>query len=156
MVKRLKDPQAGETIWMRLHTPRDGVKEFALPAVDLLTTDKLREKLAWYGVVAMKKQMDGIMAYIVRFVKEMQYKEGAEIMRSQFGWTEKNQSFIVGDTEIAADGDRYSPPSSYTVSFVEHFAPVGSLRYGKKSSTNTTWLGLSPMRLGFLLRSAHH
>jgi hypothetical protein len=58
VVKRLRDPQNGEVIWMRLHTPKDGVREFALPAVDLLTTEKLREKLAWYGVVALKKQMD--------------------------------------------------------------------------------------------------
>ena len=149
VVKRLKDPQAGETIWMRLHTPRDGIKEFALPAVDLLTTDKLREKLAWYGVVAMKKQMDGIMAYIVRFVKEMQYKEGAEIMRSQFGWTEKSQSFIIGDTEIAADGDRYSPPSSYTVSFVEHFTPVGSFETWKEVVNKYDMPGFEPHAFGF-------
>jgi hypothetical protein len=105
VAKRMKDPQHGETIWMRLHTPKDGVREFALPAVDLLTSDKLREKLAWYGVVGLKKQMDSIMSYLVRFVKELQCKEGAEIMRMQFGWTEKNGSFVIGDQEICPDGD---------------------------------------------------
>ena len=149
VVKRLKDPQAGETIWMRLHTPKDGVKEFALPAVDLLTTDKLREKLAWFGVIALKKQMDGIMAYIVRFAKELQYKEGAEIMRSQFGWTEGNKSFIVGDTEIAADGDRYSPPSSYTNQLVDWMAPVGSYEVWQSVVNVYDKPGFEPHAFGF-------
>lgn len=149
VVKRLKDPQSGEVVWMRLHTPRDGVKEFALPVVDLLTTDKLRERLAWFGVIALKKQMDGIMSYIVRFAKELQYKEGAEIMRSQFGWTDKNKSFVVGDTEICADGDRYSPPSSYTNQLVDWFAPVGSLEEWQSVINVYDNPGFEPHAFGF-------
>lgn len=149
VVKRLKDPQAGEVIWMRLHTPRDGVKEFALPAVDLLTSDKLRERLAWFGVIALKKQMDSIMSYIVRFAKELQYKEGAEIMRSQFGWTEKDKSFIVGDTEICADGNRYSPPSSATAQLADHFAPVGSLEEWQSVINVYDQSGFEPHAFGF-------
>ena len=149
VVKRLKDPQAGETIWMRLHTPRDGVKEFALPVVDLLTTDKLRERLAWFGVVALKKQMDNIMAYIVRSVKEMQYKQGAEIMRSQFGWTDKNQSFIIGEKEITAQGDKYSPPSSYTSGLVDWFNPVGSYEEWQSVINAYDQPGFEPHAFGF-------
>ena len=149
VVKRLKDPQAGETIWMRLHTPRDGVKEFALPVVDLLTTEKLREKLAWFGVVALKKQMESIMAYIVRSVKEMQYKQGAEIMRTQFGWTEKNKSFIIGEKEITAQGDRYSPPSSYTSDLVNWFNPVGTLNEWQEVINKYNMPGFEPHAFGF-------
>jgi hypothetical protein len=149
VVKRLKDPQAGETIWMRLHTPRDGVKEFALPVVDLLTTDKLREKLAWFGVVALKKQMENIMAYIVRSVKEMQYKQGAEIMRTQFGWTEKNKSFIIGEKEITAQGDKYSPPSSYTADLSDWFNPVGDFEEWKSVINKYDMPGFEPHAFGF-------
>jgi len=149
VVKRLKDPQRGEVVWMRMHTPRDGVKEFALPAVELLTADKLREKLAWYGVIGMKKQMDAIMAYIVRSVKELQCKEGAEIMRTQCGWTEKNASFVIGDTEICADGDRYSPPSSYTDDLAPQFAPVGSLEEWKSVINVYDREGFEPHAFGF-------
>ena len=149
VVKRLKDPQSGEIIWMRLHTPRDGVKEFALPAVDLLTPEKLREKLSWHGVIGMKKQMDSIMAYVVRFVKELQCKEGAEVMRLQFGWTENNKSFVVGDTEICADGDHYSPPSSYTAPLASYFAPVGTLEKWKKVINLYDKPGFEPHAFGF-------
>jgi hypothetical protein len=149
VVKRLKDPERGEVIWLRLHTPKDGVREFALPAADLLTSDRLREVLAWHGVVALKKQMDSIMAYIVRFVKDLQYREGAEIMRTQFGWTEKNKSFIIGSTEITAEGDRYSPPSSYTDKLVEWMAPAGSLEEWKNVINSYDKPGFEPHAFGF-------
>ena len=149
VVKRMKDPQHGEVVWMRMHTPRDGVKEFALPNTDLLTTEKLRDKLAWFGVVAMKKQMEAIMAYIVRFTKELQCREGADIMRTQFGWTDNNRSFVIGDTEICADGDRYSPPSSYTAPLADYFIPVGSLEEWKKVISIYAMPGLEPMAFGF-------
>ena len=149
VVKRLKDPQHGEVIWMRLHTPRDGVKEFALPAVDLLTQDRLREKLAWYGVLGLKKQMDGIMAYIVYFAKEQQYKHGAEIMRTQFGWTENNRSFVVGEAEIRADGYVYSPPSSYTSQMVNWFEPQGTLEIWQETIKIYDREGFEPHSFGF-------
>jgi hypothetical protein len=149
VVKRLKDPQRGEVIWMRLHTPRDGVREFALPAVDLLTADKLREKLAWFGVIGMKKQMDAIMGYIVRSVKELQCREGAEIMRSQFGWTNDNKSFVVGDTEVGVTGDSYSPPSSYTEQLSDWFIPMGSLEEWKSVINVYDRPGFEPMAFGF-------
>ena len=149
VVKRLKDPQRGEVIWMRLHTPRDGVKEFALPAVDLLTADRLREKLAWFGVIGMKKQMDAIMGYIVRSVKELQCREGAEIMRSQFGWTIDNKAFVVGDTEIGVTSDSYSPPSSYTEELSNWFIPMGSLEEWKSVVNVYDRPGFEPMAFGF-------
>jgi len=150
VVKRLRDPQHGEVIWMRLHTPKDGIREFALPAVDLLTTEKLRERLAWYGVIALKKQMDGIMGYVVRFVKELQCSEEAEIMRTQFGWTQDNSSFVVGDTEICADSDKYSPPSSYTSPLAPWFEPKGSIEDWREVISVYDRPGLEPHAFGVL------
>jgi hypothetical protein len=117
--------------------------------VDLLTTDKLREKLAWFGVVALKKQMENIMAYIVRSVKEMQYKQGAEIMRTQYGWTEKNQSFIIGEKEVTAQGDKYSPPSSYTAELSDWFNPVGTLEEWQEVINAYDKPGFEPHAFGF-------
>jgi hypothetical protein len=149
VVKRLKDPQNGEVVWLRHHTPKDGVREFALAAVDLLTHEKLREKLAWHGVIALKKQMEAIMAYIVRFVKELQCREGADIMRMQFGWTSEGDSFLIGDTEICKDGDRYSPPSSYTAQLADYFTPVGSLEKWKSVINLYDKEGFEPHAFGF-------
>lgn len=126
VVKRLKDPIKGDAVWIRLHLPRDGVREFSMPQTDALTFDKLRDKLAWHGVVAGKKQMESIMQYLICFVKELQHKAQVEIMRTQFGWTDKNDEFILGEKEISADGITYSPPSSTTGSLAGFLAPVGN------------------------------
>jgi energy-coupling factor transporter ATP-binding protein EcfA2 len=96
-----------------------------MPQTDALTFDKLRDKLAWHGVVAAKKQMDAIMNYLIAFVKELQHKSQVEIMRTQFGWTEGNNEFILGEKEIGADGTTYSPPSSTTGSLANFLAPTG-------------------------------
>ena len=132
VVKRLRDPQKGEVVWIRLHTPKDGVREFALSAEDLLTPERLRGRLAWYGVIGLKKQMDSIMQYLIYFTKELQCTKEAEHMRNQFGWTDNNESFIIGDVEIRADGDRYTPPSSYTKQYCGALEAMGTLEEWKK------------------------
>ena len=149
VVKRMRDPQNGEVVWLRLHTPKDGVREFALSATDLLTTDRLRERLAWYGVMALKKQMDSIMQYIVYFVKELQCRTGAELMRNQFGWTDRHQSFIVGDVEILANSEKYSPPSSLTKDYCSAFGSKGTLEEWKKIINVYNQPGFEPHAFAF-------
>ena len=96
VVKRMRDPQKGEVAWIRLHLPKDGIKEFALPITEVMTKEKLREKLGFYGVAALQKQMDAIMVYIIKFVNELQYKTDVEVMRMQYGWADKNSKFVIG------------------------------------------------------------
>lgn len=149
VVKRMRDPQKGEAVWLRLHLPKDGVKEFALPLTDLLTKEKLRERLAWYGVAVLQKQMDAIMQYIVKFVEELQYKTEVEVMRMQFGWAENNRKFILGDQEITAEGIKYSPPSAMTSQLAEQMQPVGTLEEWKKVVNVYDREGFEPHAFGF-------
>ena len=149
VIKRLKDPQRGEVIWLRLLLPRDGVREFSLPLTELLTKERLRERLSWHGISALQKQMDGIMFYINSCVNELQYKTELEVMRMQFGWADKNSKFILGDQEIKADGIRYSPPSAVTMALAEHFTPVGSLEEWKKTVGVYNREGFEPHAFGF-------
>jgi energy-coupling factor transporter ATP-binding protein EcfA2 len=127
IVKRLHDPAKGESIWIRLHLPQDGVKEFAMPANDLMAPEKLRDVLGWHGVYGPKKQMESIMGYLISCAKDLQHKQRTEIMRTQFGWTEDNSAFILGDKEITASGSSYSPPSSITGDLANRMTPIGTL-----------------------------
>lgn len=149
VVKRMQDPQKGEAVWLRLHLPKDGVKEFALPLTDLLTKEKLRERLAWYGVAVLQKQMDAIMQYIVKFVEQLQYTTEVEVMRMQFGWADNNRKFILGDQEITPEGIRYSPPSSMTSNLAEQMRPVGTLEEWKKIINVYDRPGFEPHAFGF-------
>jgi hypothetical protein len=149
VVKRMRDPQKGEVAWIRLHLPKDGIKEFALPITEVMTKEKLREKLGFYGVAALQKQMDAIMVYIIKFVNELQYKTDVEVMRMQYGWADKNSKFIIGDQEITAEGTKYSPPSSMTSALSEYMQPVGTLDEWKKIANVYNRPGMEPHAFGF-------
>lgn len=149
VVKMLNDPKRGDMTWIRLHLPRDGVREFALPLTDALTPDKLRDRLAFYGVIAGKKQMEAIMAYLIKFTKELQHKAKVEKMRTQFGWADNDTKMIVGDKEISATGVTYSPPSSSTGSLAIHMEPTGSFDDWKAIVQTYNQKGFEPHAFGF-------
>ena len=111
VVKRMHDPVIGEVLWMRLHLPKDGVREFSVPLVSVLSKDRFRDAIAAQGMAVLGKSVDELMFYVSRWVKELQIMSQAEKVRSQFGWTD-DKSFIIGDREITTTGVKYSPPSA--------------------------------------------
>ena len=149
VVKMLNDPKRGDCTWIRLHLPKDGTREFALPLTEALTPDKLRDRLGFHGVIAGKKQMDAIMAYLIKFSKELQHKAKVEKMRTQFGWTDSDTKFIVGDKEISATGVTYSPPSSSTGSLALHMEPTGEYAEWKTIANTYNQPGFEPHAFGF-------
>jgi len=112
VVKRMKDPEIGEVALFRLHLPHDGVREFSISTASISAKDDLRKQLAHQGVVAHHKQYENLASFVVSFIKNLQYVKKAETMRTQFGWTDGDSKFILGDREITKDGVFYSPPSS--------------------------------------------
>ena len=132
VVKRMNDVNYGETALLRVHMPRDGVKEFTIPLSHLMAKDKLREALGYHGIIVGTKRQDAIFMYLATCVNNLQETQRAEQMRTQFGWVEKDSKFIVGDREITKDGIFYSPPSSVTKEEAEMCQPVGTLEKWKE------------------------
>lgn len=149
IVKRLHDPSRGECIWLRLHLPKDGVREFAMPVIDVMATEKLRDRLGWHGVVGNSDQMKKVMAYIITFTKELQHKTEVEIMRNQFGWTEDNSKFILGEQEISAGKVSYSPPSASTGTISEFLKSTGDYAEWKKVIQVYNQPGFEPHAFAF-------
>ena len=149
IVKRLYDPAKGESVWIRAHFPQDGVKEFSLPATELMALDKLKEKLGFHSIYGPKKQMDNIMSYLITAAKELQHKQRTEIMRTQFGWTDDNKEFILGDREFTAEGDTYSPPSTATGNLATWMVPKGSLAGWQEVASIYNQEGFEPHAFGF-------
>lgn len=119
VVKRIHDPDDGETLLLRLHLPKDGVREFILPLTSALSKEKFINAVAQQGVAILGKRQDLLMSYVTRWVEELQAMGKSEIARKQFGWLEDNSAFIIGDREICADGRvLYSPPTSVTVPII--------------------------------------
>jgi hypothetical protein len=150
VVKRMRDPEHGEVVVLKLHLPMDGVKEFSVPLSAVSSKDELRKELAHQGVAETAKRMESIAQYIIDFVRELQYTQKAEIMRTQFGWAEKDSKFIIGDREISKDGTFYSPPSKTTEGIAQHMTPVGSIEEWKKVINLYARPGLEANAFAFL------
>jgi hypothetical protein len=132
VVKRLTDPDAGESLWMRLHMPKDGIREFSAPLSSVLAKDKFREVLAFQGVTAYNKRLDQLMVYVTKWVQELQQLVEAEKARQQFGWHEDDTKFIVGNREITAAGVNYSPSSAATAELASIYTKKGSVNEWRK------------------------
>jgi hypothetical protein len=128
VVKRMHDPAEGNVVVMRHHTPLDGVKEFVVPNKHVTDKTELRKVLSMHDVMVSAKQYDIIFDYIITANGLLRTKERAERMRTQFGWADNDSKFIIGDQEITAQGNYYSPPSSVTESIAPHLAPAGDMK----------------------------
>ena len=95
---------------MRLHLPKDGVRDFTLPLSSATSKEELRKELSRQGVAIPK--MDEVMMYILSWVNELQENTIADDARRQFGWTENAESFVLGANEYTPQGVITNHPST--------------------------------------------
>ena len=131
VVKRMKDPDVGETILLRLHLPKDGVTDFILPLSTVVSKERFINAIAQHGVTALGKKQELLMMYVTKWVEELQQQSQAEISHKQFGWLQDESAIIVGDREIRATEIVYSPPSTPTLPHVALFQSKGDFHVWK-------------------------
>lgn len=131
VVKHMRDPDLGVTLLMRLHLPKDGIQEFIVPLTAVLAKDRFRDTIASHGIAVLGKKQDLLMAYITRWVEELQSTNQAEQARRQFGWLPDDSAFILGDREIRATEVVYSPPTATTLPLIPTFRPKGDFHVWK-------------------------
>lgn len=131
VVKRMHDPDLGETLLLRLHLPKDGVREFIMTLPNVLSKEKFISTVASFGVAVIGKKQDALMWYVTRWVEELQMTSEAEIARKQFGWVEDESAIVIGDREVRATETVYSPPSSATLPLIPLFQPKGDFHVWK-------------------------
>lgn len=113
ITKRVLDPEVGESVVMRLHLPKDGVREFTVPLVGLLSKDEFRKHVAPKGVAVL--DMGELMSYTNSWVNKLQATAAADLANRQFGWSDDRRiAFIVGEKDIRADRVEINPPSKST------------------------------------------
>jgi hypothetical protein len=127
VVSRVRDPNVGDGVVIKLHMPNEGIREFTASNDDLSSKDELRSILSLNGVMCKTKQFNRVIDYIVDSCAEIRYKGKLNEMRLQFGWADNDSKFIIGDREISKDGSFYSPPSSTTKAMAEKMQPKGTL-----------------------------
>ena len=130
VVRRLWDGELAEAIVMRLHLPKDGVREFTIPLTAVNSKEEFRKQMSMYGVAVSK--MDEIMHYTTTWVNELQANSMADEAHKQFGWTsDECKSFILGNQEIFGDRVEFNPPSNQTIGLFPSFEPKGTLEEWK-------------------------
>lgn len=127
----MHDPDQGEVILMRLHLPKDGVREFNIPLSSVASKEKFINIVSSYGVLVLGKKQEILMNYIGKWVEELQAAGEAEKARKQFGWADNDSAFILGDKEIKATEVLYSPPTSATMPLIPMFKEKGDFHVWK-------------------------
>ncbi len=131
-VRRMRDPVLGDVVVMRVHLPQDGMKEFILANAQVVEAKDLRKALAIEGVICPARLFDLLAAYLIWYISNLQKETKADLMRTQFGWTDRDSAFILGNQEIRADGMFHSPPSTITAPIAVHMGPKGDMEKWKE------------------------
>ena len=133
VVRRMVDAEVGEAVLVRLHLPKDGVREFTLPLTAIGSKEEFRKHVAAKGVAIVK--VDELMYYISDWVNHLQMNTIADVAKRQFGWTDETlKSFVVGDKEIFADRIEMNPPSKPTGRLFPYFRSRGTLEDWKQTT----------------------
>jgi hypothetical protein len=131
VVKRMNDPDHGDVMLLRLHLPKDGVREFIMTARESIAKDKFMNIVAGHGITVLGKKQDALMSYVAKWSEELQATSQAEKAHKQFGWLDDESAILVGDREIRATGTVYSPPSSPTLPIIPLLQPKGDFHVWK-------------------------
>ena len=120
------DPNVGESMWLKLHLPHDGVREFIVPTAQLLSREKAREILVSKGVLVGVAQMNLIVDYIMFSVQYKQRTQQGEMVHKQFGWNAAKNKILIGNREISAFGVKYVPVAEEIKSIANTLTKAGS------------------------------
>ena len=61
VVKRMHDPDLGETLLLRLHLPKDGVREFIMPLSAAVSKEKFVNAISFHGITALGRKQELLM-----------------------------------------------------------------------------------------------
>jgi len=128
---RLYDPEEGQVLACRLHTPKDGIRVFNIPLKSVGSRDRLREILCSKGVAALDPEIAELSRYLMASTKELKHMQSEEQARTQMGWQE-DKSFVVGTREYSKAGIRNCPPSNSTVNYQKMFRMEGDMASWRK------------------------
>jgi hypothetical protein len=115
VVRRFTDPDGIDTVQLRLFTDMDGARDIMLPTASSVDLSALKEALASRSMVGGAKMYSILASYIVACITNLKQKYKADPLRHQFGWSDDNDMFTVGNMEIRrGGGTTFSPDHEAT------------------------------------------
>jgi hypothetical protein len=132
VVDRLKAEEEGYMLQCRLHQPNDGVLDFIMNTESLGSPEDLRKELNKHGILTYDKGVLAMRGYLSRWFDVLRAKKEVARVKTQFGWTEGHQSFVIGDREITARGTGFSPAAPSLANVTPFFVKKGDLATWRK------------------------
>lgn len=110
--KRMFSAADGDCLMVRHAMKNDPTREFMLPMKHVYATDKFKEILSSNSVMFLPAHVNHLMNYFIKWNQYLQNMDKAEIMHMQMGWTEVNDAFVIGTTEITRGGEERKAAAS--------------------------------------------
>lgn len=150
-IKRMFSPVDGECMIMRHSMKHDPVREFLLPMSNVYALDLFRKALANNSVAFIPAHTNHLQSYMIKWNAYLQSKMKAEIMRTQMGWTEERDAFVIGLSEITATGETRPAAASPLVRNISKLLkPHGSYEDWKASAKKLDQPGYELHAFGLL------
>ena len=134
-LKRVISAHDGNCMLMKVDAPHDEPEEFYVTFSIIYDGNELRKLISKHGVLfdPRNNQWKLIMDYLVAWGSYLQADKAASKMRTQMGWTPKEDAFVIGDVEIKRNGKEVSSPTSALCRNISrHIVRAGSFKKWKE------------------------
>jgi len=131
LVCNIDDAVEGQSSIARIHFPMDGIKEFLIPMNKMFGAE-LFDILSRNGMPSMNIKELG--NYLCASVDEIKHKNKVHVAHRQFGWTEDNKEFVIGDRVYRPHAEPVQNfPSAPTAQFIPRFSTQGTMEGWRKT-----------------------
>ena len=91
---RLRDPDLGASVVLRVHLPMDGVIDFTIPLTAVTSREELRKELSKRDIAVTK--YDELMQYMITWLNELQATTTSQDARRQSAGLKSIRVLLLG------------------------------------------------------------
>lgn len=110
----------------------EGERTFIASQKELTSTESFRSVMNSNDVLVLPSTQKELMEYVGAWIMKLKEAGPPIKVKSQFGWTEGEKSFVIGDKEIFPNRVEHNPPGSRTAQYVHMFDTKGTLEQWKE------------------------
>lgn len=119
-------------VMVRRWLPKDGWKEFELPAGQLYDRRTLAITFGNVGVWPDLPKVDKLVGYMIGYIRDLQKAAESNVIYAQLGWRADGDRFVLPDRVITSDKVSTITPSRNIVRALSYEAPKGTLEDWKQ------------------------
>lgn len=125
VIDRMRDLNDGFMVSIRMHHPTDGVMDFTVPSSDVGNKEEFRKVLNKFGIMKVDGGVAMVRNYVMSWIDDFERRKAATMVRTQMGWTDNFESFVIGDREITSGGKKYSQTAPSLAPITKALVKVG-------------------------------